>query len=678
MNNEKSKPKSKSKSFPSDAASEGKGKGRGVSFDDDDLDSLDPSFLSGEENQSESNLTPTAETQSRSRQQSEQPLSPLGVKSLSHRGGGKARNATQIDDTHRPASKQGAISTSELSKKQSAGTQQDIETKRKKKLKSKAQPTQGENLPQTDFGDAATLVPNDFTTESNERTPNPQDENENTTDVHDDNENLKKARPRRKIKEIHQKIWSKHSVMETLRAWIMDEGGEDLQKLQQVNEEISKVNEKHHYPQELGLIPLAAYYKVLELLADSLERLEENPNDNEAWEQWKKYKKRFNDINVDRNLPDSFNLPKEYMKYVIGMEERSESYLNQDDEASPDPSSESDYESGREGSEENRHHQTTLERRHNSRHQQSERGHESNEEDDDGEECEEDSDLDDVDLNLDDSPAGLRKAIEDNYHMPMLGTVLGYRRCGPLYYQCLVRYGTDDSPTYRIVPGRFAGSWSRKDVDNLAEGQRGPKRKNRLEWQYREENIKRICGVAWKPYDEHKNNPLASLDPENFQATPPTTYVIVLWDDGDTTYETRTSMRRILGSQIGGAADLAIFHKAKVQEKLYRRAQDARSQKKERKFKDIASHSRKSDAEQKSKTFRKASSQAGSTTRYKSTGSQQPQLTVEMINDIFSRNMEQFLMRKDNIATGNEESHAKPSQQNKKFRKRFDIVKLND
>ena len=222
----------------------------------------------------------------------------------------------------------------------------------------------------------------------------------------------------------------------------------------------------------------------------------------------------------------------------------------------------------------------------------------------------------------------------------MLGTVLGYRRCGPLYYQCLVRYGTDDSPTYRMVPGRFAGSWTRKEVDNLTDGQRGPMRKNRFEWQYKENNIKRICGVAWKPYDEHKNNPLASLDPENFQATPPTTYVMVLWDDGDTTYETRTSMRRLLGSEPGGTADLAIFHKVKVQEKLYRRAQDTISRKKERKFKHTSSHSRKSDIGQKSKTSRKTSSKADSTTRYKSTEPQQPQMTVEMIDDIFSRNME--------------------------------------
>ena len=200
MNNEKSKQQSKSNS-----KSEGKGKGKGVSFDDD-LDSLDPSLVSDEEDESESNLIPTAENQSRSRQQSEQPLTPLRGETFNHRGSRKARSATQIDETHRPAAKQGATSAPDLSTYQSAGTEQDMETKRKKKLKSKGQPARGGTPSLTDFGDAVTLVSNDFTTEPREQTPNIQKENANISHVHDDNETLKKARPRRKPKEIHKQI----------------------------------------------------------------------------------------------------------------------------------------------------------------------------------------------------------------------------------------------------------------------------------------------------------------------------------------------------------------------------------------------------------------------------------------------------------------------------------------
>ena len=110
-------------------------------------------------------------------------------------------------------------------------------------------------------------------------------------------------------------------------------------------------------------------------MRDPLERLEANPKDNEAWEQWEKYKKSFNDINVNKNLTDSFNLPKEYLKHVIGIPERSGSYFNHDDEASPDPSNESEYESVGEESEENKHHQTTPGKKKDSRHQLVERGH---------------------------------------------------------------------------------------------------------------------------------------------------------------------------------------------------------------------------------------------------------------------------------------------------------------
>lgn len=79
-----------------------------------------------------------------------------------------------------------------------------------------------------------------------------------------------------------------------------------------------------------------------------------------------------------------------------------------------------------------------------------------------------DSDSNDVDSDLDDSPTGLRKVIENRYHIPMVGKVLGYRRCGPLDFQCLVRFGDGQAPTYRMFPGGSAGNWDPKEVINLA------------------------------------------------------------------------------------------------------------------------------------------------------------------------------------------------------------------
>ena len=180
-----------------------------------------------------------------------------------------------------------------------------------------------------------------------------------------------------------------------------------------------------------------------------------------------------------------------------------------------------------------------------------------------------DSDLDDIDLNLDDSPSGLRKAMEDKYDIPMTGTVLGYRKCGPFYYQCLVRYGDDDAPTYRMIPGGSAGPWDPQNSINIVAEQRGPIR-TRTDWKFKEQDILRIAGVAWKPYDEHSLTPLASLNPKNFRKTPPSTYVVVVWKkDNMTTFETRGSMRRIFGNKRSGAPDLAIYHRARVQEKKY-------------------------------------------------------------------------------------------------------------
>lgn len=67
-----------------------------------------------------------------------------------------------------------------------------------------------------------------------------------------------------------------------------------------------------------------------------------------------------------------------------------------------------------------------------------------------------DSDSNDVDSDLDDSPTGPSKVIENRYHIPMVGKVLGYRRSGPLYFQCLGcsvwRWGRP-LYMYRMLPG---------------------------------------------------------------------------------------------------------------------------------------------------------------------------------------------------------------------------------
>ena len=436
----------------------------------------------------------------------------------------------------------------------------------------------------------------------------------------DDNQTLLRPSKRRKPKQIHKQIWSEHNVLDNVKALMYDGDVMAAKNINAANQIIKDINKENGWDPDLGVIPVRSYNAVLELLNDPMGELQKN-QDEAAWSKWAIHKDAINIINLNFGLPDTFNLPRDFLERKIGIPDRARIRRDTDDEASPDPSSESDYsvESFYRGKS---HHapssrSSRRSRRTSSQSRRERSRHDTNSENDDGhhsqrsrssgqtrrarsqgtrdddddhnrdndsneggaegeeseaieeEGSEADSDLDGIDSDLDDSPSGLRKAIEKKYDIPMIGTVLGYRRCGPFYYQCLVQYGDNDAPTYRMVPGRSAGPWNPEKTENLVTGQRG-KLRTGTDWTYKEHDILRIAGVAWQPYDEDSLNPLASLNPKNFQTTPPSTYVVVIWkNDNKRTFETRGSMRRILGNARSGAPDLAILHRARVQEKKY-------------------------------------------------------------------------------------------------------------
>ena len=180
----------------------------------------------------------------------------------------------------------------------------------------------------------------------------------------------------------------------------------------------------------------------------------------------------------------------------------------------------------------------------------------------------------DVETDLDDSPAGLRKAVERIRGMPLFGVTQAYKKCGRGAYQLIVRYGSEDAPTYRIVPGQCQTDWTLENTINVKHYQRGPLRVDD-EWAYTERDIEKYFCVAWKPHpdDLESGEPLVSLDPANWDDLPPLTYTGVLWKDGETTWEHRTSMNRFIGNKKSLAAAHVILHRAKVQEKLYKRGQ---------------------------------------------------------------------------------------------------------
>ena len=195
-----------------------------------------------------------------------------------------------------------------------------------------------------------------------------------------------------------------------------------------------------------------------------------------------RYKKDYNNINVNPRLSESFDLPLDFLEVKTGLKERIPMRSDSDNETFFETSDESGYDSNEEMIPDtdprhimpqtmplgdiNQQHEGGAQR--HSRHitpqtvplkdvNQQHEGGDQHQGSSNDEVMEDQFDLDDVDSNLDDSPAGLRKAIHEKYHTPAVGTVIGYRRCGPLYFQCLVRYGNENAPTYRMVPGGSAG-----------------------------------------------------------------------------------------------------------------------------------------------------------------------------------------------------------------------------
>ncbi len=179
-----------------------------------------------------------------------------------------------------------------------------------------------------------------------------------------------------------------------------------------------------------------------------------------------------------------------------------------------------------------------------------------------------DDDIDDVDSNLDDNFADLRKIIENKYQNFMLKKILEYKRCDSLYFQCLVQYENDDVFTYRLISKEFANVWVSKSTINLVDQQRDSFRKD-FEWKYKKIDITRIADVAWRSFDENQLNHLISLNLEYWQSKSLNTYVEIIWKDEIKTFEIRIFIRRLLNNANAENFDLAILHKVKVQEKKY-------------------------------------------------------------------------------------------------------------
>ncbi|KAJ5186465.1 hypothetical protein N7449_011229 [Penicillium cf. viridicatum] len=136
-------------------------------------------------------------------------------------------------------------------------------------------------------------------------------------------------------------------------------------------------------------------------------------------------------------------------------------------------------------------------------------------------------------------------------------------------YQTFVKYG-DMDPVYRIRAGSYE-SFDRSEVEQvLSSESRGTEKRlfrgtdgiRAQDWAWTRDHVLDILGVGWKvpDDDDEEVDPLSLIVPGP-GVIYPQTRVIVLWNDGRTTLETRTFIRRIAGGS-NRNGDNIIYQKA--------------------------------------------------------------------------------------------------------------------
>ena len=257
-----------------------------------------------------------------------------------------------------------------------------------------------------------------------------------------------------------------------------------------------------------GRLPLGTYVEHFNLLMPIVRALKKNNDDEENWRKWSEVKKAIHGVNKNNSLPESYNIPQDYLKRKAKLEDRTtitgrlpgevDSELNE-----PDNSDSLDDSSDDEADTEE----------HNA--------------------SEVDSGEDEIyDDDLNDTPEGLARLVSKKYQVAMGGDVVGYRTCGVSHYQCLVAIKNDagTAQTYRLVPGSQAGAWNTQDTTNLAKQQYGQLRKEDGNYKYSGKEILRILAVAWQLKKEAGNQAIDILNPRRYRylGNAPQVYVQVM------------------------------------------------------------------------------------------------------------------------------------------------------
>ena len=385
------------------------------------------------------------------------------------------------------------------------------------------------------------------------------------------NPTLAKEVPALAPQSYHKELYKKEQVARRLRDWYLATEPSEIanleSKFREANGRLEDINHDHGLDRDVGTVPLESVYKIHKNLAEPLlKALQKDPTNMEALKQWNKIKNTVSDVNRKKHLETSWDFPPDYLNQRIGVADaefieysNASSKGKEPDKSSSDRSSEDQQQSTQKrGSKKDQSNKNTK--------QPVDESQNNSEREDEGE----NDYSSDEESDMDDSLEGLGRSLEKK-HPGMLfsGTVEGYRKCGS-GYQCLVRYGAEDAPTFRLVPGASVGDWSSDGVINLVTAQRGNEKNQNGKWRYGQTHVLRLANVAWKPNQEIGENPLDSLHPEllGLQGNAVGCMTRVVWKDEQSTWETRTTIRRLIGRD-QQKGDWIIYHRAEGQEKRY-------------------------------------------------------------------------------------------------------------
>ncbi|PWY96025.1 hypothetical protein BO94DRAFT_581168 [Aspergillus sclerotioniger CBS 115572] len=299
--------------------------------------------------------------------------------------------------------------------------------------------------------------------------------------------------------------------------------------IQEANQAIRAENQKNKVDMERGVIPEGTYDRTWKQWQDLIHSDFVKDSTKKKWEYFEQVQKTFRQFNQQNELPQEWNLPREFAEQNFGPRPADLDAQQDSDLDSAIAYSESDSESDVE------------------------------------------SEADQALEGLDALESRMRK----QYSSLSQGKVLYWWPVGT-GTQVFVRYGTRKCPIYRVRAGS-SQPWDECATELVLSKTPGNSKivlkdgggSRREVWKYSRADVQDILGVGWKVYDDDDDssgNALLEIRPK--QEYYPHTRILIRWKSGQTSLERRGFMRRITaGSSLNG--DRVIYTKAREMETAY-------------------------------------------------------------------------------------------------------------